>query len=109
MIIKPDHFNKNHHPKDFEISFDNDNHEYFVNKKKISYSVSELINNFFPKFDSDYWSKIKAVEQLQQDGEPYNDAKIKETQNELIITGKLGLLMSRSFFNHLKPKKQKFI
>tara|TARA_B100001063_G_C16738558_1_gene543431 strand:- start:606 stop:1409 length:804 start_codon:yes stop_codon:yes gene_type:complete len=84
LIIKPDHFNKNHHPKDFEISFDNDNHEYFVNKKKISYSVSELINNFFPKFDSDYWSKIKAVEQLQQDGEPYNDAKIKETQNEIL-------------------------
>ena len=32
--MKPDHFNKNHHPKDCMISFDNDNHEYFVNKKK---------------------------------------------------------------------------
>tara|TARA_S200000501_G_scaffold5913_1_gene5161 strand:- start:1621 stop:2424 length:804 start_codon:yes stop_codon:yes gene_type:complete len=78
------HFKNNLHPKDLQISFNNDDHEYFVNKKKISFSVSEIINNFFPKFDAEHWSKIKAVEQLQEISEPYDDEIIKNTQNEIL-------------------------
>ena len=84
MSLNFNHFKNNSHHKDLQISFNNDNHEYFVNKKKISFSVSEIINNFFPKFDAEHWSKIKAVEQLQEISEPYDDEIIKNTQNEIL-------------------------
>ena len=52
--------NKNNlHHKDAKISFDVDNHHYYVDETKITFSVSELISNYFPKFDTDHWSKVK--------------------------------------------------
>ncbi|MEC8221312.1 MAG: PD-(D/E)XK nuclease family protein [Nanoarchaeota archaeon] len=41
------------HERDANITFDEENHNYFVNKKKIDYSVTEFIHQFFPEFDAD--------------------------------------------------------
>ena len=77
--------NKNNlHHKDAKISFDVDNHHYYVDETKITFSVSELISNYFPKFDTDHWSKVKAIEFLQELGEPYDDDNIEQKQNEII-------------------------
>jgi len=44
-----------------KLSFDEKTHAYRVNNDRFI-SVTEFIGLFFPKFDSDYWSKQKAEE-----------------------------------------------
>ena len=39
-----------------------------VDGKKIKISVTGLIEKFFPKFDSEYWSNKKAIERIQIEG-----------------------------------------
>ena len=59
---------QNKHSNDSRITFDSRKHEYFVDGKSIKYSVTGLIEKFFPKFDSDYWSNKKAIERIQIEG-----------------------------------------
>ena len=84
MNTKNEHFKENFHPKDFRVSFDKKKHHYYVDQKKVKFSVSELISIFFPKFNSDHWSKIKAVEELQKTGNFFNDKEIKVKQKEIL-------------------------
>lgn len=39
--------------KDEKITFDEKTHSYFINGKKVDYSVTEFIHQFFPKFNPD--------------------------------------------------------
>jgi hypothetical protein len=43
----------NHHPKDEEVEFDSVSHTYLVNKKPIPKSVTQLVDQYFNKFDTD--------------------------------------------------------
>ena len=43
----PEHFRKNIHPKDEKIQFMENDHSYFVDGKKIKFSVSEIIKIIF--------------------------------------------------------------
>ena len=60
--------NKNRHENDSRISFDEKEHNYFVDGEKINFSVTAIIDKFFVEFDSGYWAKRKAVEKLTRDG-----------------------------------------
>ena len=72
----------NEHTNDGRISFDEAKHDYFVDGKKIKFSVTEIIDKFFPKFDKAYWAERKAKEKLEQDHIDYDfeilDSAIKK-------------------------------
>ena len=72
------------HKNDFRICFDEAEHKYFVDGKKVKFSVTELIDKFFPKFDSNYWAKRKAIEKLNQDHVSF-DSEILQTTIEQIL------------------------
>lgn len=50
----------NGHDRDERIKFNAEKHEYFIDGEKAKLSVSEVIGNFFPKFDTEFWSNKKA-------------------------------------------------
>ena len=52
---------KNSHPRDKRIKFDIENHIYSVDDKKNYISVTQLISNFFPRFDKDYWANKESI------------------------------------------------
>ena len=52
---------KNSHPRDKRIKFDIENHIYSVDEKKNYISVTQLISNFFPHFDKDYWANKESI------------------------------------------------
>ena len=76
MNLIPEHFRKNIHPKDEKIQFMENDHSYFVDGKKIKFSVSEIIKIHFPEFDSNHWSRIKAIEELENRGELYTESDV---------------------------------
>jgi hypothetical protein len=43
----------NQHPKDKDIEFDSVSHTYLVNKKPIQNSVTQIVDQYFNKFDAD--------------------------------------------------------
>ena len=74
----------NRHINDGRISFDEANHNYFVDGKKIKFSVTEIIDKFFPKFDKAYWAERKAKEKLERDYIDY-DSEILESVIKQIL------------------------
>ena len=76
----------NKHINDDKISFDEANHDYFVGGKKIKFSVTEIIDKFFPKFDKAYWAERKAKEKLELDHIDY-DSEILESVINQILNG----------------------
>lgn len=48
--------------RDKRISFISEHHQYLIDGNPDTISVSELIDKFFPEFDSDYWANLKAIE-----------------------------------------------
>ena len=63
----------NRHINDGRISFDEANHDYFVDGKKIKFSVTEIIDKFFPKsiikiviIEKIFWSVLFADEDIQK-------------------------------------------
>ena len=76
----------NRHINDGRITFDEANHDYFVDGKKIKFSVTEIIDKFFPKFDKAYWAERKAKEKLELDHIDY-DSEILESVIKQILNG----------------------
>ena len=72
------------HINDERITFDEANHDYFVDGKKIKFSVTEIIDRHFPKFDKEYWAERKAKEKLDQDHIDY-DTEILESVIKQIL------------------------
>ena len=62
----------NKHINDTRISFDEVDHNYFIDGEKAKFSVTEIIDKFFPEFDSAYWAERKAIEKLNQDTTEYD-------------------------------------
>jgi hypothetical protein len=52
----------NEHERDRRLRFDPVEHRYFIDGNPDTISASQLIDKFFPEFDSKYWSQIKADE-----------------------------------------------
>ena len=52
---------KNSHPRDSRIKFDSENHIYSVDDNNNYSSVTQLISNFFPRFDKDYWANSEIL------------------------------------------------
>ena len=76
---------KNKHVNDSRVFFDSMNHEYFVDGKKIKYSVTGLIESFFPKFDSDYWSSKKAIERIQMESGKLTNENISNVKKDILM------------------------
>lgn len=76
---------KNKHVNDSRVFFDSMNHEYFVDGKKINYSVTGLIESFFPKFDSDYWSSKKAIERIQMESGKLTNENISNVKKDILM------------------------
>ena len=76
---------ENHqHINDTRISFDEAKHDYFIDGKKVKFSVTEIIDKFFPEFDSDYWAERKAIEKLNQDHVEYDSEILKATIKQIL-------------------------
>ena len=74
----------NSHKNDLRIKFDESRHQYFIDSKKIKLSVTGLIEEFFPKFDSEYWGLKKAKEQLDSEAKSYDEKKLITLKNKII-------------------------
>ncbi len=74
----------NLHPNDSRINFDIENHFYSVDGNKIKYSVTQIIDQFFPEFDSEYWSRIKAKERLDFLGKKYSKEQLDQLQQKIL-------------------------
>ena len=72
----------NIHPNDKRISFNAEGHHYIVDGNRIKHSVSQLIKTFFPEFDSEYWSRMKAKERLDFLGKKYGEEQLDELQKK---------------------------
>ncbi|MFT6716948.1 MAG: hypothetical protein ACJA0Q_001597 [Saprospiraceae bacterium] len=76
---------QNAHNRDLRIEFHSENHEYFIDGKKATVSVSEIVGNFFPKFNTEFWSKKKARER----GVPV-ETVLKEWADKGALAANLG-------------------
>ena len=76
--------NKNRHDNDDRISFDEKEHEYFIDGQKINFSVTAIIDKFFVEFDSGYWAKRKAMEKLMRDGVAIDDKVLSAAIDEIL-------------------------
>ena len=74
----------NIHPNDKRISFNSKEHNYMVDGNRIKNSVSQLIETFFPEFDSEYWSRMKAKERLDFLGKKYGKEQLDELQKKIL-------------------------
>ena len=45
-----------------ELVLTKQKHNYFIDGQKAKFSVTEIIDKFFPEFDSAYWAERKAIE-----------------------------------------------
>lgn len=75
---------KNRHKNDTRISFDEKEHNYFVDGQKIGFSVTAIIDKFFVEFDSGYWAKRKAMEKLTRDGVVIDDKVLTQAIDEIL-------------------------
>lgn len=79
----------NPHPLDSTIKFDESSHTYCINGKPAKYSVTQLLGNFFTKFDADeIISKMMTSknwprsEYTFKNGTPYTAQNIKDKWNK---------------------------
>ena len=57
IVIRMKELEKNNfHERDKRIIFDESSHTYTIDKEKKAKSVTQLISEFFPKFNKEYWA-----------------------------------------------------
>ena len=71
---------KNIHDRDNRLRFDPIEHRYYIDGNPDTISASQLIAKFFPEFDSEYWSRKKAIERLNTNNEEITDKNILRMQ-----------------------------
>ena len=76
--------NKNRHENDSRISFDEKEHNYFVDGQKINFSVTAIIDKFFIEFDRGYWAKRKAMEKLTRDRVVIDEKVLTQAIDEIL-------------------------
>ena len=72
------------HINDSRISFDEAEHNYFIDGQKAKFSVTEIIDKFFPEFDSAYWAERKATKKLIQDNVEYDSEVLQATIKQIL-------------------------
>ncbi len=72
------------HINDGRIRFDEAEHNYFIDGQKAKFSVTEIIEKFFPEFDSAYWAERKAIEKLNQDHIEYDSEVLHATIKQIL-------------------------
>ena len=72
------------HINDSRISFDEAEHNYFIDGQKAKFSVTEIIDKFFPEFDSAFWAERKAIEKLNQDHVEYDLEVLQATIKQIL-------------------------
>ena len=75
---------KNRHKNDNRISFDEKEHNYFVDGQQVGFSVTAIIDKFFVEFDSGYWAKRKAMEKLTRDGVVIDKKALTKAIDEIL-------------------------
>ena len=75
---------KNRHKNDTRISFDEKEHNYFVDGQQVGFSVTAIIDKFFVEFDSGYWAKRKAMEKLTRDGVVIDEKVLTQAIDEIL-------------------------
>ena len=75
---------KNRHKNDNRISFDEKEHNYFVDGQKVGFSVTAIIDKFFAEFDRGYWAKRKAMEKLTRDGVVIDKKALTKAIDEIL-------------------------
>lgn len=75
---------KNRHKNDNRISFDEKEHNYFVDGQQVGFSVTAIIDKFFVEFDSGYWAKRKAMEKLTRDGVVIDEKVLTQAIDEIL-------------------------
>ncbi len=75
------------HDRDKHITFDEEQHHYFIKEKKIDYSVTEFIHQFFPEFDAD--QVIDSYYDIWQTNpkSPYFGLEREEIKNQWKLNG----------------------
>ena len=79
---------KNEHKRDNRLRFDPIKHHYFIDDNPDTISVSQLIAKFFPKFDSEYWSRKKAKERLKANYEKITEENVLRMQEIILVEWK---------------------
>ena len=74
----------NKHVNDERIRFDEVDHHYFIDGNKAKFSVTEIINKFFPAFDAEYWAERKAVEKLNKEGIAFDSDILQKATQEIL-------------------------
>jgi hypothetical protein len=81
---KGDLASKNRDSRDNRIKFDPIEHRYFIDENPDTISVTQLIDKFFPDYDSPYWSRRKAIDRLIANGIPQTEEKILSMQKVIL-------------------------
>lgn len=84
--------------KDKSVVFDNVNHTYYLNGKKLT-SVTQFISQFKNKFDSDYWSKKIA----ERDNKTQEEV-LKEWSEKAKKSCEIGTAIHKIFEDYIDNK-----
>jgi len=101
---------KNKHYRDKRIQFDPIEHRYFIDENPDTISVTQLIDKFFPEFDSLYWSRKKAIDRLFSLGQEQSEENIlamqiiilKEWDDRRIDAANKGTALHEEIENYYK-------
>lgn len=86
---------KNIHNRDDRLRFDPIEHRYYIDGNPDTMSASQLINKFFPEFDSEYWSQRKADERGVD-----VSIVIEEWENKRVNAADLGTQLHEEIENY---------
>lgn len=73
---------RNEHARDKRIRFYPEPHIYEIDGVTAQ-SVSTIVSRFFPEFDVFHWSRVKAIERIQQEGGELTEENIQKVATEI--------------------------
>lgn len=96
--------------RDKRIEFDSIEHRYYIDGNPDTVSVTQLIDKFFPEFDSPYWSRKKAIDRLVSIGTEQTEDNIlimqktilKEWEHKRIESAEKGVFLHKEIEDYYK-------
>jgi hypothetical protein len=103
---------KNVHPRDKSMYFDEEPHIYYVNSIKVDTSVTSFVHSFFPHFNEKKWAKVCARKGKKPDnkysGMTENDILCQWEENRVQSTTN-GTFLHKSiekFYNNIQVENE---
>lgn len=103
---------RNSHPRDKCMYFDEEPHIYYVNSVKVDTSVTAFVHSFFPHFNEKKWAKVCARKGKKADSKYYgmseNDILCQWEENRLLSTAD-GTFLHKSiekFYNNIDVENE---